>query len=636
VEKNYNSTMRARRILPLLLVASFLAVAPAEAKRRSVASGRIPPPPPDAFSAAEPAAVRSTHLALDLDVDFETRQLRGSVTHTIVNRGGTDRFVVDTRDLEIVAVHADGTAAVWSLGDETRNGRALAITIPPGTRKVRIDYATSPNSEALYWLDPLQTTGGVAPFLFTFTQPDRTREWIPLQDTPGVRTTYEATLRVPPGLLAVMSALNVTEPAADGVYHITMSRPMPSYLIALAVGRLEFHPLDERTGFYSEPEHAADALWDLQHLPEMLEVAEGILGPYPFERYDVLLAPSAFYAGGMENPMLNFLAWRGVAPGNGESPPSPTEVLAHEMAHSWAGDAVTCATWSDTWLNEGFATYYSKRILEEMVSFERGEIGYYWDRQNYEGYVTQVARSPHLLALHRQYKANEGPSVSSPTNYNKGSIFLLTLEHRLGRETFDAIMRNWFETYSWRWVDELAFLAHLARWDVDADALQLEEWIYGTSLPANATAPQRSALWDRIGVEAGRFRSGQSAASLNHANWSLFDLDLFLWQISDVIRPRMAELDAAFGLSQMKSPGLDWLLAMAGTRYDPGMPSFEQYLLAGGPNVVFLYQEMVKTTAGRAYALQIYETARPRYDDGTREHVDRILGLINSSLPYAA
>jgi aminopeptidase N len=624
----------------IALAALLLALVPdAEARRRSVRSGsprdQGPAAPLDQYSASQPQIVRSTHLDLDLTVDFAAKRIRGAVTHTLEHLAPADRFIVDTRYLEITGAFVDGAPAQWSLGPTTALGRPLTIHINPSAKRVRIEYQTNQTAGALFWLEPPQTIGGISPFLFTFTQPDRGREWIPLQDTPGVRTTYSATVRVPQGLLALMSGNNVTEVDSDGVYEIDMPYSIPSYLIALAVGRLEFRAFSDRTGFYAEPEMVADAMWDMQYLPEMFGAAERILGPYPFARYDVLVMPPAFVAGGMENPMLNFLAQGGVVPANGEVPPTPPDVLAHELAHSWAGDATTCATWSDTWLNEGFATYYAKRILEEMMGEERAELGFYWDRQNYEWYAAQKGVTAPLKTLHRQFGANEGLSIFNPTNYNKGSIFLKTLEDGLGRQRFDWILRSYFHRYAFRWADERAFIDELARWGADLSALRVEEWIYDSTLPSNVTAPTQSALWDRIAVEAQRFRAGTAVADLDRNGWTHLHLGLFLWQITNAIKPRMEELDAVLGLSSMKTPSMHWLLAVAETRYGPGLPMLERYMQVGGSNVVAIYQRLAQTTAGRTWGREIYQRVKAHYDPNTRSHVERILGLSFASMEAA-
>jgi leukotriene-A4 hydrolase len=628
--------MNASRAVWRLLLIALLVPLTIEARQRAVFTPFTPPPPHDVFSASEPSEVRTYHLALDLEVDFQARQMRGAATHSIINITGTHTFIVDTRSLSIHSVSIDGAPTTWSLGAETPAGRALTIDIEPTTREVRIDYATAPAAKVLHWLTALQTTGGVSPFLYTFSQPDHTREWIPLQDSPGVRMTYEATVRVPPGLLALMSARNPREPAADGVYRFEMPYPIAPYLIALAVGRLEFHALSDRTGFYAEPEWVDDASWDLQFVPAMLDTAEQILGPYPFERYDILLAPPGFSAGGMENPMCNFINVVAAVSSNHESPPTPQEVVAHELSHSWAGDLTTCATWSDTWLNEGFATYYAKRILEVVQGSERADLGFYWDRQAYEDYVRQLTNTPGFTVLHHQFQASDSLSIFNPTSYQKGSIFLKMLEDKAGRPVFDDFIRSYFQRYAFRWVDERAFLDELKTFVAVDQPLRLDDWIYGTGLPGNVTAPTRSVLWDRIEVEAKRFRAGTRASSLNTGGWKQFELGLFLQMVTDIVPQHMAELDATFGLSALKTPSIHWFLGVATTLYPPGLPMFERFLFIGGPNVRSVYYRLAQTPAGLAYALAIYQRARERYEPDIQAYVDQVLGVHISALPIAA
>ena len=616
--------MAPRAVRRFLLIALLIAF-PVEARRR-VVSPRTDPPPHDQFSAAELADIRTTHLALDLTIDFDARQIRGSATHTILNLAGTRRFIVDTRDMTIQSVNVDGHDATWSLGPTTTAGRPLIIDIEPGSRTVRIDYTTSPTVQGVIWLTAKQTNGGVAPFLITLSEPDNGRGWIPMQDTPGVRLTYEATIRVPPGLFALMSARNARQPTADGVYHVDMPFPIAPYLIALAVGRLEFRSLGDRVGFYAEPEWVEDASWDLQYVPEMLAVEERLLGPYPFERYDILLAPPGFSLGGMENPMLNFISVTGIVRGDHESPPGPSETVSHEMAHSWAGDLSTCATWSDTWLNEGFATYYQHRAMEEMIAPERAEIGYYFDRLNVEGYIQQTAINAHLTALHREFLGTENAwSSFSPASYNKGSIFLKTIEDRIGRANFDTFILSYFNANAWHWVDDHAFINSLMPFG--DDSLKVNEWIYNTGMPSNVTAPQHSELWDRIGVEANAYRHGTPASALNTAGWRRDDLNNFLQMITDIIPQHMAELDATFHLSAMKSPSTHWFLAVALTLYPPAMPMFERFLTIGSSNVMPVYERLRRTQAGLNYAREKYKTLRERYAPNIQNYVDQVLGV---------
>src|SRR5690606_18516421 len=118
------------------------------------------------------------------------------------------------------------------------------------------------------------------------------------------------------------------------------------YLLALAVGDLEFRPLGARSGVYAEPSVAAAAASELVDTEAMISAAEGLYGPYRWERYDLLILPPSFPFGGMENPRLTFATPTILA---GDR--SLVALVAHELAHSWSGNLVTNATWDDFWLN---------------------------------------------------------------------------------------------------------------------------------------------------------------------------------------------------------------------------------------------------------------------------------------------
>ena len=223
------------------------------------------PPPPDEtatdpdrrdhHSYANPEAVRVTHVELDLEVSFADRALRGSAMLSLERvEPDAASLVLDTRDLQIDGVEAWSPsggfeATTYLVGDaDPILGAPLRIELPPAATRVRVTYRTSSEASALQWLDAGQTAGGQHPFLFTQSQAIHARSWIPLQDSPGVRVTYGARIQTPPGLRAVMSAANDPEAPADGDYRLDMRQPIPSYLIALAVGDLAFAPLGPRAG----------------------------------------------------------------------------------------------------------------------------------------------------------------------------------------------------------------------------------------------------------------------------------------------------------------------------------------------------------------------------------------------------
>ena len=255
-----------------------------------------------AHAAADPHSYAETdkfivrHVAIDLRTDFEAHRLEGTAELTVEQVDpNADTLSLDTRDLEIGTVHLvemSGRAKVlaFKLAEpDPILGSKLTIEFPhccaaTSQMRIRIAYRTSNEASALQWLAPSQTYGA-KPYLYSQGQAIHTRSWIPLQDTPSVRVTYEARIRTPPDLVAVMSAARVGD-ARAGEYRFEMKQPIPSYLIALAVGDLRFQALGDRTGVWTEPSRLAAAAYEFADLPRMLEAGEQMAGPYRWDRYD--------------------------------------------------------------------------------------------------------------------------------------------------------------------------------------------------------------------------------------------------------------------------------------------------------------------------------------------------------------
>ena len=241
-------------------------------------------------------------------------------------------------------------------------GQSMKVGIGGHPKQINIKYSTTDSSYALQWLTPEQTAGKQTPFLYTQSEPILGRSWIPCQDSPGIRFTYKSKVKAGPGYLAVMSAQkNPVDKSTNGEYTFEQPNPIPSYLMALAVGDIAFQPTGERTGVYAEPVTLEKAAWEFDETEKMIEAAEGLYGPYIWGRYDILVLPPSFPYGGMENPNLTFATPTVIA---GDR--SLTSLIAHELAHSWSGNLVTNATWNDFWLNEGFTMYLERRLMEAI------------------------------------------------------------------------------------------------------------------------------------------------------------------------------------------------------------------------------------------------------------------------------
>src|SRR5215472_3789238 len=429
----------------------------------------------DVHSWSRPDLVRVRHIELDLDVRFERKVLEGSATLHFAPTAQPE-LILDTRDLEI---HSVENAAGFELGPRDRIlGSPLHIQLTPGTSWVRVHYSTSPQASGLQWLEPPQTAGKRHPFLYTQSQAIHARSWIPLQDTPGVRVTLRAKVRTAAGLHVVMGAER-----AGG--HFKIERPIPSYLISLAAGELEFRPLSERAGVFAEPSVVDAARREFADTEAMIRAVEEMFGPYRWGRYDLLVLPPSFPYGGMENPCLTF-ATNTILAGD----KSLVSLVAHELAHSWSGNLVTNATWSDFWLNEGFTVYLERRILEKVYGRRRAEMEAVLGRGELE---KELARLPeHDRVLHLALEGRDPDDGCTLVPYEKGALMLRTIEEAVGRDRFDTFLRAYFDRFAFQSITTAQFLDYLR--DALPNPVPVDEWIFRPGIPPAAAQPHSDAF----------------------------------------------------------------------------------------------------------------------------------------------
>ena len=590
----------------------------------------------DTHSFATPGEVVVRHLDLDWDVRFDRRVLDGSATlhiERMVEGAGTLRL--DTRDLSITAVELsdngdDWTRAPFVLGaSDPILGTPLDVTLSRTATQVRVTYTTSPGASGVQWLEPAQTAGKTHPFMFTQSQAIHARSWIPLQDTPGVRVTYSATVRTPPALRAVMSAAHDAEAPLDGEFRFEMRQPIPSYLIALAVGDLAFRSMGVRTGVYAEPSVVESAAAEFDDTEAMMAATERLYGPYRWERYDLLVLPPSFPFGGMENPRLTFATPTVIA---GDK--SLVALVAHELAHSWSGNLVTNATWRDFWLNEGVTVYLERRILEEVFGRRRVDMEATLDRQTL---AEELARlDPRDQILHIDLRGRDPDDGMNQVPYLKGDLFLRLLEETVGRARFDTFLRAYFDHFAFRSITTSDFVAylneHLLQDDAElAETLAVDAWLEQPGLPANAPRSVSDAL-TLVTQQSARWASGETAAAaLETGDWTTQEWLHFLKSVPEALTPQqMAELDHTFGFTEAGNAEVvhQWLLTAIRNQYAPAYLRLETYLVGIGRRKLIkpLYDELVKTPEGRARAEAIYERARPGYHPIAVSSIDEVVG----------
>jgi leukotriene-A4 hydrolase len=583
---------------------------------------------PHSFANIEKA--RTTSLFLDIDINFEQRIISGTATYQIETDGTTDTIIFDSKYLEISKITLDDNseAAFRIAPEDELLGSAVYVPIKKETKKLTIAYSTTDKCEALQWLTPEQTSGKKHPYLFTQGEAILTRTWIPIQDTPGNRITYKAKVKVPKDLMAVMSAKNPETKNETGIYEFEMNQAIPSYLIALAAGDLEFKSLGRRTGVYTEPSMLAKCADELVDTEKMLEAAEKLYGAYKWERYDIIVLPPSFPFGGMENPRLTFATPTIIA---GDR--SLTTLIAHEMAHSWSGNLVTNATWDDFWLNEGFTVYFERRIMEELYGREYAEMLAQLGYQDLMDEVEGISEAnPDDTKLKLDLSMRNPDDGMTEIAYEKGAFFLRMLEETAGRERFDAFLKQYFDHHQFQPMTTETFLEYL---DVNLVkkynlTVNVDEWVHGPGIPSNI-AVVNSARFDKVDEAISAWTSGKPASSLIAAEWSTHEWRHFLNNIPQTLSSsQLDDLDKTFKFTESGNAEIlcAWLEISINSKYKKAYPKLEDFLTTVGRRKFLtpLYKALVQTEDGKKMAAKIYKKARPSYHFIATSTIDKIVG----------
>jgi leukotriene-A4 hydrolase len=505
--------------------------------------------------------------------------------------------------------------------------------LKPDTKQLVIKYESAPDAGALQWLAPAQTAGKRKPYLFSQGQAIENRSWIPTQDSPGIRQSWEATIHVPAGLTAVMSAPRSAEPITQGgesVFSYRMDHSVAPYMIAIAVGDLAFRSLGPRTGVWTEPAMLDAAAKELSDTEKMVDAAEKLYGPYRWGRYDMLVLPPSFPFGGMENPTMTFLTPTFIA---GDK--SLVSLVAHELAHSWSGNLATNATWADFWLNEGMTTYAERRIVEQLygpkVAAQQVALGV-----DALDKAVKEAGGPNGAdtKLHIDLNGRHPDDGLSDIAYEKGAAFLRTIEAAVGRERFDAFLKGWFDRHRFQPVTSAIFLADLRENLVKGDKnleqkLQLDRWVYRPGIPPNMVRPDPKAFAEVDSAVKGFGRGG----SVDAAAWSRWTTDERLRFLNRLPRKlpkaRLDQLNQALRLNEARNNEVlyAWLDLAVGNRFDPAVPAVERFLTTQGRRkfVKPLIEALARDSQwGRPIAARIYRQARASYHPVTQRDLDKL------------
>ena len=599
--------------------------------------------PLDATAAANVAAntysnvqqIRTRHIALDLAVDFRKSELAGTVTLELerIDPAAT-QVVLDTQDLDIAKAETSVDGEVWlkapfTLGNSDEVlGAPLTVTLPADATRVRVTYSTRPQASGLQWLPPAQTLGRKLPFMFTQSEAIHGRSWIPMQDTPFVRATYEARIRTPKGLRAVMSAEMQDKPDASGAWTFKMPQAIPAYLIALAVGDIGFKATGPRTGVYAEPGMLKKAAYEFGETERTLELMEQAFGPYRWGRYDILVLPPSFPIGGMENPRLTF-ATPTVITGDRML----VSLVSHELAHSWSGNLVTNASWNDFWLNEGFTEYLTYRLLDMQFGQARGDMERVLGLADLKNSMSHLDRIDWSLV--RSSPPKDPDAVFSSVPYERGTLFLTWLETQFGRSAFDAFLRGWFDDHAFQSATTGQFVAALqdklmAQQPGKVTQAQIDAWLNQPEIPDFAVLPHSDAL-NKVDQQREAWLSGKiKLEALPAKQWNVYEWQHFFEEMpASATLEQIQALDARYKLSHTHNAIIAsaWFRVAIAHGDKPVLPAVQHYLGSVGRMrlITPLYRELMKTPEGKAYAEQTYAKVKSGYNPIAQQAVERVL-----------
>jgi aminopeptidase N len=558
-------------------------------------------------------------------VDFDSRTLAAEARlHLRAPAASAGPLDLDTRDLHVEAItDGDGAPLAFDLAPaDPILGARLRVDLPAGARSLRIVYRTSPSASALQWLEPAQTKGGRAPFLYSQCQAIHARSIVPLQDTPRVRLRYRAELTAPAALTALMAASFVErdQHGAEATSRFVMDEPIPPYLLALAVGELASRDLGPRSRVWAEPATVERAAYEFAGVDAILTAAERLFGAYPWGRFDLLTMPPAFPYGGMENPRLTFLTPMLLA---GDR--SLVNVVAHELAHSWTGNLVTNASAEHFWLNEGATVFAERRILEELEGLEAALLHAALGRRELDRAVADFHERPALTKLRTRLDGVDPDEAFSVVPYEKGYLFLRALEDAVGRERFDRFLRGYIDGHRFQSITTEQFTALVAAELPGAlERAGAARFLDEPGVP-DGSPVARSARLDAVKALPPALPTDEQARAFLPVEWQLY--------LEAIARPAphalLDELEARFQLTRSGNYEIlvSWLALAAESGWPAATARIEEVLGEVGRMKALkpLYVALARRAETRELAGRLFRRYRERYHPIARQVIENIL-----------
>ncbi|AKU94515.1 Aminopeptidase [Labilithrix luteola] len=406
---------------------------------------------PRHFERDRPFAIE--HIAIDLTLDFEKKSVRGTASLRLRRVDPEARTVVlDAVAFDVSRVSVDGKVAKY-----TYDGKLLSVELPLSftTGTVEVAYSATPR-KGLYFLEPDEHVPNRPRQVWTQCQEEDGRHFFPCHDKPHVKMTTETRIRVPEGFFVLSNGeLHSREKQGDSeVFHWKMNDPHPSYLVTIVAG--EFAVFGDRVEVGSDKSkrevpltylvpkgHEEEGRRTFARTPEMVTYFSELLGvPYPWNKYAQVVV-SDFIFGGMENTTATTMYEHILLDARAALDVTSDDLIAHELAHQWFGDFVTCRDWSEGWLNEGFATFMEHVWRKKLLGQDEYEYGVRNDLASYLGEADGRYKRPVVC---QDYDAPL--DLFDRHLYEKGGLVLHVLATELGERLFWQGVSNYLHRHA--------------------------------------------------------------------------------------------------------------------------------------------------------------------------------------------
>ena len=322
---------------------------------------------------------------------------------------------------------------------------------------VRIIFITTEKCTGIKFLTKYQTYTKKYPFMFTQCEAIQCRSLFPIQDSPSVKSTYIVKTSIQAPLTFLFGGIMKTKyydcNSKQNISLFEQNIPIPSYLVAFVAGELEYGRISDRCGVWTEIGLCKKACHEFKDAERYIEIAEEYLNhPYEWKIYNLLVLPFSFPYGGMENPNLTF-----VTPALLAGDCSMSNVIGHEISHSWTGNLVTNKNWKNFWVNEGFTIFMERKLDSALLGEDMENLEAIVGNNELIADIKLLGEDSEYTKLSPDFGTNDPDDGFSTVPYEKGYQFLIFIEKLIGNDNFKEVMQRYIKKYQYKSVDYTSF-----------------------------------------------------------------------------------------------------------------------------------------------------------------------------------